>query len=1343
MTQNEIRIEIDAQTADLTKKLRRLEEQLKGLDNTKLTGLTNQNKQLTRSFQQLTTHVAKLATIYGGFHALVGAGVDTANFEQAIKRLGVYTGATAAELDMLKAKALELGRETMYSASQVAGALNEMGLAGLSVQDQLTGVDDVLNLAAVGMISIEDATKIAATTMKSFGLSADELKSVTDVISRGATLSATSITELGEALGRVSPVSHSLGIDLETTTAALDVLADASIRGSRGGNQLKMVLSRLAANPEAKKYLDQLGISMYGLNGKLLPLKDQLLTLKKALSGLSEQARNTYIGRIAGEEAKASLIALMNNTDKLTESMKELHKAINEDFAATSAKDMMDTLRGSFLEFKSAVESLTLKIGEVLIPVIRDMLDEWTRAINEMTPDEIASLQDSFIEFAKAIEGAVHILNFFAGMVSDVVTGIPHLATAFGVVYVAAKKLELEAIAPLITKLEVMAGVSAGMFAPIVASVALLGGAIYDMVQQTENANDSLVRSISQTADKVGGLTDSVMRYYNEESKSLEMTAKQRDLATKAIDREIKSVEAKLAVDSKWFQNSELYKKQQESLNQNLHQLKLLRDRVASATLKEADATDKATKANKSNNAGLIAVQANIKKLTNKYRDLETAATNALSKQKEHLSKLNAELQRLRDDALKIDRKYYNDAALLEIDYQKRIADIRGSEVDKARLILDEEAKAQKEFYAGNYELAAKYYDEIQSFADNLKVGSISANGEILQNEEQVKAEKLRLTQEVFNARMAILNQEKIAELEANKAKIDMKIIEINLVKEQIKLQSSYITSLKNGINEVNANKLRFTDPKTEKTLKTLNGMTADLKKKLSEINVKIKDAEAKAKLADLTKTKYNIKVGADTSPAKKDIATIPETIKPVQVSVGANTEPLTTEMRLVRGHYQQIPVNLPIGAETAYLEAKVRAMVGDISTTEADMIIGADTEPSRRDVQGLVAEVGTYEPKTQPVVLDLNDAVVALNLFRQYMLDTPLTIGVDVHTDAAASQVSAFVSWVNSQSATIDIYEVIHPARAGGGMIPKFATGGYFAGSGSVPGYDPTDSDRVHALLTGGEFVVRRQAVDNYGQGILHAINNMSFPKPEGYAKGGVVKGYAAGGAVHASPTSGIHLPTITQDIQIVSNADEVNRSFEVLVGTIKSLDSSFVSADKTQSKVVRTSEVISTSYDRAADSANSYADAIGRLADYENSPASSMVTKWSHEDPSYWNTGGHIPKFAGGGKFTGYVPGYDPTDSDGVLARLTGGEYVIRRQAVDKYGVGIMERINNMQFNIGYATGGLVKSYASGGSVSNGGAMDTVRVELQIGDRNFEMLSDRAVAKALGNYMKTWGRQ
>jgi hypothetical protein len=63
------------------------------------------------------------------------------------------------------------------------------------------------------------------------------------------------------------------------------------------------------------------------------------------------------------------------------------------------------------------------------------------------------------------------------------------------------------------------------------------------------------------------------------------------------------------------------------------------------------------------------------------------------------------------------------------------------------------------------------------------------------------------------------------------------------------------------------------------------------------------------------------------------------------------------------------------------------------------------------------------------------------------------------------------------------------------GGLVPAFASGGV------VPGYGSSDS--IPAMLTPGEFVVRKQAVQSLGVGTLNAMNGTNQTNPVGSGGG------------------------------------------------------------------------------------------------------------------------------------------------------------------------------------------------------------------------------------------------
>jgi len=62
---------------------------------------------------------------------------------------------------------------------------------------------------------------------------------------------------------------------------------------------------------------------------------------------------------------------------------------------------------------------------------------------------------------------------------------------------------------------------------------------------------------------------------------------------------------------------------------------------------------------------------------------------------------------------------------------------------------------------------------------------------------------------------------------------------------------------------------------------------------------------------------------------------------------------------------------------------------------------------------------------------------------------------------------------------------------------------------------------DTVPAMLTPGEFVMRKSAVDAHGVDFMHKLN-----KTRGYNKGGLVKGYHEGGVVTGHTTEGVVAP-------------------------------------------------------------------------------------------------------------------------------------------------------------------------------------------------------------------------
>ena len=93
----------------------------------------------------------KVGTAVGAVAAAVGVAAvkNFMDFDAAMSEVNANVGATGDELAQLKQAAIDAGSSTVYSATESAQAINELGKAGMSVTDILSGgLTGALNLAA-------------------------------------------------------------------------------------------------------------------------------------------------------------------------------------------------------------------------------------------------------------------------------------------------------------------------------------------------------------------------------------------------------------------------------------------------------------------------------------------------------------------------------------------------------------------------------------------------------------------------------------------------------------------------------------------------------------------------------------------------------------------------------------------------------------------------------------------------------------------------------------------------------------------------------------------------------------------------------------------------------------------------------------------------------------------------------------------------------------------------------------------------------------------------------------------------------------------------------------------
>lgn len=297
-----------------------------------------------------------------------------ADFDQQMSTVQANTGATSAQMDQLRAAAIEAGASTVYSASDSADAINDLGKAGMSVTDILTGgLSGALNLAASDGMAVGDAAEYMANALSMFHLKGSQASQVADTLAAGAGKAVGNVSDFGEALNNCGAQANSFGMNVQETTGVLALFAQNGTIGAEAGTQLNSMLMKLAApSAEASNTMRELGISAYDAQHHFVGMANFAGQLQKAEKNLTDEQRNqanaTIFGSYAIKAANYLYEAGESGVNKWT-------KAVSESgYAAEQAAAKNNNLKGDLENLSGSMESLMISVGEGAQGPLRKMV---------------------------------------------------------------------------------------------------------------------------------------------------------------------------------------------------------------------------------------------------------------------------------------------------------------------------------------------------------------------------------------------------------------------------------------------------------------------------------------------------------------------------------------------------------------------------------------------------------------------------------------------------------------------------------------------------------------------------------------------------------------------------------------------------------------------------------------------------------------------------------------------------------------------------------------------------------------------------------------------------------
>lgn len=335
--------------------------------------------------------------------AFVGAaksGSEMAYQLQFVKSLG---NESADAISKLNEQANVLAVRGAFGPTQIASGYRILAQAGLDAVESLKAMPNVLNLATVGEMDMEQAGIAVVGTLNAFKLGFEQSAHVTDLFAKAAAASQASVQDLTQSMKYGSTVGTQYKQNVDETMAALALLAKVNVTGTSAGTAYRNMLKEIyTPTKEVNKVWQELGISMQktmkGPDGteiqKVKSFVEIINELRVKMNMLNEPSQIKLKGFLGGERGSKEMVAMLDLTQAQWKDFYEKIAVDSEGFAKKVANDLNATAKN---EWKAALNTLEVELAAAFGRMEPEFISFSTSLKRIFQSDEFKSALDTII----------------------------------------------------------------------------------------------------------------------------------------------------------------------------------------------------------------------------------------------------------------------------------------------------------------------------------------------------------------------------------------------------------------------------------------------------------------------------------------------------------------------------------------------------------------------------------------------------------------------------------------------------------------------------------------------------------------------------------------------------------------------------------------------------------------------------------------------------------------------------------------------------------------------------------------------------------------------------------
>ncbi|MGB4823975.1 MAG: phage tail tape measure protein [Leuconostoc mesenteroides] len=354
------------------------------------------NNTLTETYQIITD----------GNGTFAGQEKFIASYGEQIRGLSVKWGVSQKSIAVGMQEVIRAGYDQKTALGIASGALKTSAATGEDYGKILSGTTQIMSQFGLNVGTSSQKVKAAAK--------------VNSMIAKVANDTQTSYVGLSQAMTKVGPIAKNMGYSVQETAAMIGYMSNRGIDASQAGNNLRMVMQRLAApTADAAGALKELGISANDSKGDMRALPDIMADLEEKTKKMGSAEKQQYIKRIFGAYATTAANALLDGTPEIEKEAKAAGDAASNGYTDSLAKGNMKSAQMQIKVFTAQFDAMKIEFAEKVLPTIISVMKEIRNLMSAF--DDLSPSQKKMIANTVLIAAAVGpLLIAFGGLTAGV-----------------------------------------------------------------------------------------------------------------------------------------------------------------------------------------------------------------------------------------------------------------------------------------------------------------------------------------------------------------------------------------------------------------------------------------------------------------------------------------------------------------------------------------------------------------------------------------------------------------------------------------------------------------------------------------------------------------------------------------------------------------------------------------------------------------------------------------------------------------------------------------------------------------------------------------------------------